>query len=133
MLARVAISHLSKLQSIVALSTFEAEYCALCEAGKEAVWQGYLLAELGFRKKSTLVILYADNQGSIALSNNPEFHRRTKHIDVLFHWIREAVSMKQLQTIYILTAEMAADGLTKSLPTPGFLEFCRMIGTGTGS
>ena len=128
MLAGAAISHSSKLQSIVALSTCEAEYVAMCEAGKEAVWLGYLLAELGFRKRSTPVTLYADNQGSIALSNNPEFHRRTKHIDVRFHWIREAVSMKQLQIIYIPTAEMAADGLTKALPASGFLEFWRMIG-----
>ncbi len=128
MLAGAAISHSSKLQSIVALSTCEAEYVAMCEAGKEAVWLGYLLAELGFRKRSIPVTLYADNQGSIALSNNPEFHRRTKHIDVRFHWIREAVSMKQLKIIYIPTAEMAADGLTKGLPAPGFLEFRRMIG-----
>ncbi len=72
--------------------------------------------------------MYADNQGSIALSNNPEFHRRTKHIDVRFHWIREAVSMKQLNIVYILTAEMADDGPTKGLAAPGFMEFRRMIG-----
>ncbi len=87
MLVGVAISHSSKLQSIVALSTFGAEYVAMCEVKKEAVWLRYLLAELGFRKKSILVKLYTDNQGSIALSNNPEFHRRTKHIDVRFHLI----------------------------------------------
>ena len=85
MLAGATISHPSKLQSIVALSTCEAEYIAICEAGKEAVWLGYLLAELGFQKRSTPVTLYTDNQGSIALSNNPEFHRRTKCIDVRFH------------------------------------------------
>ena len=92
-----------------------------------------LLAELGFWKRSTPVTLYSENQGSIALSNNPKFHRRTEHIDVRFHWIREAVSMKQLNIIYIPTAEMAADGLTKSLPASGFLEFRRMIGIDTGS
>ena len=133
MLAGAAISHSSKLQSIVALSTCEAEYVAMCESGKEAVWLGYLLAKLGFRKRSTPVTLYADNQGSIALSNNPEFHRRTKHIDVRFHWIREAVSIKKLNIVYIPTAEMAADGLTKGLPAPGFSDFRRMIGMGTGS
>ncbi len=133
MLAGAAISHSSKLQSIVALSTCEAEYVAICEAGKEAVWLGFLLAELEFQKKSTPVTLYADNQGSIALSNNSEFHRRTKHIDVRFHWIREEVSMKQLNIVYIPTAEMAADGLTKSLPASGFLEFRRKIGIDTGS
>ena len=68
MLEGAAISHLFKLQSIVALSTCEAKYIAICEARKEVVWLGYLLAELGFWKKSTPVILYTDNQGSIALS-----------------------------------------------------------------
>ena len=57
----------------------------------------------------------------------------TKHIDVRFNWIREAVSIKQLNIIYISTAEMAADALTKGLPAPRFLEFRRMIGVGTGS
>ncbi len=123
MLAGAAISHLSKLQSIVALSTCEAEYVAMCEAGKEAVWLRYLLAELGFRKRSIPVTLYADNQGSIAMSNNTEFHRRTKHIDVRFLWIREIVSMKQLNIVYIPKGEMAADSLTISLPASGFLEF----------
>ena len=132
MLAGATISYSSKLQSIVALSTCEAEYVAMCEARKEAVWLGYLLAELGFWKRSTPVILYADNQGSIALLNNPEFHRRTKHIDVRFHWICEAVSIKQLNIVFILTAEIAADGLTKGLSTPGFSDFCRMIGMSTG-
>ena len=94
MLAGAAISHSSKLQSIVALSTCEVGYVAICEAGKKAVWLGYLLAELRFWKRSILITLYADNQGSIALSNNPEFHRQTKHIDVRFYWIREVVSMK---------------------------------------
>ena len=54
----------------------------MCKAKKEAVWLRFLLAELGFWKMSTLITFYADNQGSIALSNNPEFHRQTKHIDV---------------------------------------------------
>lgn len=54
-------------------------------------------------------------------------------IDLQFHWIREAVSMKQLSIVYILTAEMAANGFTKGLPAPGSSEFCRMIGVSTGS
>ncbi len=85
MLAGAAISHLSKLQSIVVLSNFEAEYVAMCEAEKEAVWLRYLLADLEFRKRSIPVTLSADNQGSITLSNNQKFHCRIKHIDVRFH------------------------------------------------
>ena len=116
-LAGAAISHLLKLQSIVPLSIYEAEYVAIYEVEKKAVWLGYLLAELGFRKKSTPVTLYPDNQGSIVLSNNLEFHRRTKHINIRFHWICEAVSMKQLNIVHIPTAEIATVGLIKSLLT----------------
>lgn len=128
MLARVAISYLSKLQFILALSIRKAEYVAMCETEKEAVWLGYPLAELGFRKRPTPITLYANNQGSIALSKNPKFHRRTKHIDVRFYWIREVISMKKLKIIYIPTAEMSANGPSKELPNSSFLEFRQMIG-----
>lgn len=74
MLAGVAISHSSKFQPIVVLSTCKAEYVVMCEADKKAVWLGFLLAELEFWKKSTSIILYVDNQGLITLAENPKFH-----------------------------------------------------------
>ena len=128
LLAGAAISHCSKLQSIVALSTCEAEYVAMCEAGKEAIWVHRLLVELGYRKKNTAVPLRADNQGAIALTSNPEFHRRIKHIDVRYHWIREAVETKQIDVIYVSTKDMAADGFTKPLAPQAFEDFLLMIG-----
>ncbi len=84
MLVTGAISYPLKLQLIVTSSKFEAEYMAMCEARKEAVWLGYLLEELEVREPC-LIQLKADNQGSIALASNQEFHRLTKHIDVRFH------------------------------------------------
>ena len=126
-LAKAAISHLSKLQSIVALSTCEAEYVAICKARKEAVWLRYLLVELGFWRSSTQISLYADNQGPIALLNNPKFYCQIKHINIRSHWICKTVSMKQLKIIYIPTAEMVVKSLTKDLPTLGFLQFRHMI------
>ena len=74
--------HQSKLQSTVALSSTEAEYMATVEAGKEALWVARFLACLGFRLPSQPVKLCADNKGAIALTKNPEFHRKTKHIEV---------------------------------------------------
>lgn len=82
LLTRAAISHSSKLLLIIALSICKAEYIAMCGVRRETIWLGYLLAELGFWKKSTLVILYADNQDLIILSNNPKSHWQTKHIEV---------------------------------------------------
>ena len=85
------------------------------------------MAGPGFRKISNSVTLYFDNHGSIVLSSNLEFHHFTKHIDMQFHWIREDVSIKQINIVYISKIEMAADSLTKSLPAFGFFEFCRII------
>ena len=99
----------------------------MCEAGKGTVWLESLLIELGFRITAP-VTLYADNQGSITLANNPNFHRRTKNIDVQHRWIREALLMRQIEIAYVPTKEMPADGLTKALPAPAFRKFCRMIG-----
>jgi hypothetical protein len=61
-------------------------------------------------------IIFADNQGAIKLSKNPQHHNRTKHIDVKFHFIRESSQNGLIQLTYIPTDEMVADILTKALP-----------------
>ena len=55
---------------------------AKIEAGKEALWVAQFLACLGFRLPSQPVNLRADNKRAISLTENPEFHRKTKHIEV---------------------------------------------------
>ena len=128
MLAGGPVSHNSKRQSIVALSSCEAEYIGLTEAGKEAIWLTHLLAELGQHTAGAPIHLNGDNQGAIALTANPEHHRRTKHIDVRHHWIREAVQQGQFQIGYVPTKQMIADGFTKPLPFPAFRSFISMLG-----
>ena len=61
-------------------------------------------------------ILYADNQGAIAMAENPTHHNRNKHIDVKYHYIREQVANQSVKLQYRNTSEMTADILTKSLP-----------------
>ena len=61
-------------------------------------------------------VIFADNQGAIKLSKNPQHHKRTKHIDVKYHFIRESTQSGLIQLIYIPTDEMVADILTKALP-----------------
>ena len=61
-------------------------------------------------------IIFADNQGSIKLSKNPQHHNRTKHIDVRFHFIRESTQNGLIKLVYLPTGEMVADLLTKPLP-----------------
>jgi hypothetical protein len=109
------ISWASRRQPTVALSTTEAEYMAMCQAIREASWLRQLLIELGVCQKNEPIEVHADNKSAIALGKNPEFHKRSKHIDVQYHYVREQVQNGQVVTPYLSTAHMVADGLTKAL------------------
>jgi hypothetical protein len=108
------VSWNSKRQTTVALSTAEAEYMAATQAAKEALWLKHLLAEIGFSLPQSIVI-QGDNQGCIALTKNPTYHSRTKHIDIRHHFIREKVELGEVELQYCQTEEMVADVLTKAL------------------
>ncbi|GKB50538.1 retrovirus-related pol polyprotein from transposon TNT 1-94, partial [Tanacetum coccineum] len=84
-----AVSWQSRLQKCVALSTTEAEYVAATEAYKELLWLKRFLQELGFKQQRYAVL--CDNQSPIYLTKNSMFHKRTKHIDIRYHWIRDAI------------------------------------------
>lgn len=115
LLGNGAISWLSKKQSTVALSTSEAEYIALCSATQETVHLRSLLSDLGF-KQEVPTRTFEDNQGAISLARNPVAHKRTKHIDVKYHFIREAVENRIIALEYCPTDEMTADLCTKPIP-----------------
>lgn len=117
-----AVSWQSRLQKCVALSTTEAEYIAITEASKELLWMKKFLQELGLEQDK--YILYCDSQSAIHLSKNPTFHARSKHIEVRYHWIRDALEMKKLQLDKIHTDENGSDMMTKPLPMEK-LQVCR--------
>lgn len=108
------VSWRSKKQTCVALSTAEAEYVALTSAAQEAVWLSSLLAEIE-RKEKEATIIYDDSQSALAMSKNPQFHGRAKHIDIKYHYVREQVDKGTVQLQYCPTEEMLADILTKGL------------------
>ena len=105
----------SKKQSTVALSTAEAEYVAASSAAQEAIWLRKLLTDLG-HPPDRETILEEDNQSTIAMTRNPQFHGRAKHIDLKVHFIRERVESKELKLVYCPTDQMVADILTKGIP-----------------
>ena len=118
MLSGGPLSHQSKLQSTVALSSTEAEYMATTEAGKEALWISRFLTSVGFRLPNQPVDLRADNKGAISLTENPEFHRKTKHIEVRWQWIREKVERNEIVISYISMKEMLARRQTYKCARP---------------
>ena len=74
----------------MALSTVEAKYMALSVATQEAVWLRQLQEELGVTEAGPTLI-YEDNQGAISMAKNPVFHKRMKHVQIPYHFVREAV------------------------------------------
>ena len=119
-----AITWSSKLQTIVALSTTEAEYVAACAAGSEILWLRNLFLELGFPIEGPSRLL-VDNQSALAVAKNPEHHGRMKHLDLRYYWLRHAVESGLISIAYLSTQQMPADILTKSLPAP-LVSDCRV-------
>nr|GEY53200.1 zinc finger, CCHC-type [Tanacetum cinerariifolium] len=77
-------------QPAVALSSCESEFMAATEAACQALWLKRLLSELtGWEEE--IITLKVDNISAIALVRNPVFHRRSKHVDIRYHFIRECV------------------------------------------
>jgi hypothetical protein len=103
----------SSKQQSVSLSTCEAEYIAMCAGAQRAKWITQLLHELGISHNTP--ILYVDNQAAKNMAVNDCSTRRTKHIDIRAHFIREMIHNKLLEVEYVGTDDMLADILTKNL------------------
>ena len=129
LLGNGAISWGSKKQACVALSTTEAEYVALSQATREAVWLQKLMCEFLQEPEASIAIL-VDNQSCMALAKNPVFHKRTKHIDIQHHYIREVLEEGKVTLTYCPTEEMCADFLTKELGATKHNKCCHSAGLG---
>ncbi|GKB73939.1 retrotransposon protein, putative, ty1-copia subclass [Tanacetum coccineum] len=124
------VSWKAMLQQVVALSTTEAEYMALTEAVKEAIWLRELLEELGIELNN--VADNCDNQGAIYLSRNHVFHERTKHIIVRNHFIREVLEAKTVNVLKVGTKHNVADALTKVIPGLKLQHSLELLNVGVG-
>jgi len=98
----------------------------LTEATKEALYLRSLLHELGVREKIPVKI-FNDNKSAHHISNNPAINNRTKHIDIKYHFIRNAVLERKIQIKYLDTKSMPADIFTKPLPICKFNNCCIVI------
>lgn len=118
----------SKKQAVVALSTMEAEYVALCQGAKEVVFIRNLLQEMGFLEyTSGSTCIQCDNQGAHFLVKNPTVHKRSKHIDIRFHYIREQYNKGTIDIEYVSSTENAADVLTKTLSKDKHVKACSLL------
>lgn len=99
---------------------------ALKEAIKELLWLRYVLTQLD-KESFSGKVLYTDSQSAIAIAKNPEHHARIKHVDIQYHFVREASLNSLVVLKYIDTTKQLADGLTKVIPPGKFAEFTKGI------
>lgn len=118
----------SRKQPVVALSTMEAEYIALCQGAKEVVFHRGLLNEMGFNDYiANPTPILCDNQGAAFMVKNPTVQKKSKHIDIRYHYIREVYEENAIDIKYVTSEENAADILTKCLVKQKHLNGCKLL------
>lgn len=121
------ITWCSQKQETVALSSCEAEFMAATEAAKQAIWLQDLLGKV-LGRETDRVKVCVDNKSAIALTKNPVFHGRSKHIHKRYHFIRECVENEQVDIQHVPGVDQKADILTKALGRTKFREMSELVG-----
>ena len=116
----------SHAQKTIALSSTEAEYMALSDCSRQVVWIITLLNEIGYDLEP--IPIYGDNQGSIFMASNPITERRSKHIDIRYHYIREVIEKGLVKVRFIDGSDNPADLFTKNLGWVKFEKFRACLG-----
>jgi hypothetical protein len=117
-LGRSLVSWASKKQNSVALSTAEAEYIAVGHCCAQLLWMRQTLRDYGY--KLTKVPLLCDNESAIRMADNPVEHSCTKHIAILYHFLRDHQQRGDIEIAYINTKDQLADIFTKPLDEKSF-------------
>lgn len=115
----------------MALSTNEAEYIALCAICYHSVWMKKVLLDC-WLKSDKLVQIWCDNKSCIAIAQNPTLYGRKKHMDVIFHYIRELIAKKEVKVNYCSTDSKVVDilSLQKCLKFREDLGVCKLQSRG---
>ena len=106
------VTYKSKKQPVLAQSSFETEFIALCHTATTLKFVKNVLKFLGYRLK-LLMVIYADNQTAIRAFNARQPTIRSKYIDVRFHKMKNAIKKKEMKIKYTSTDKNVADLLAK--------------------
>lgn len=116
----------SKKRDVVSRSSSESEYRSIANATADLIWLDSLCKELEISIQ-TPHQLWCDNTSAIALTSNPVFHARTKHIEVDVHFIREKVASKFVEIGHVAGVDQVANIFTKPLTTKRFCSLCQRL------
>ncbi|GJZ26623.1 retrovirus-related pol polyprotein from transposon TNT 1-94 [Tanacetum coccineum] len=116
------------MQTVLAISTTEAEYVSVEKACQQALWMKQALVDYGIRLDD--IPIMCDNKGTIDLSKNPVQHSRTKHIEIHHHFLCDNVQKGNISIEKVLLEDNIADILTKPLKHEPF-NYLRLAGVST--
>ncbi|GJR25973.1 retrovirus-related pol polyprotein from transposon TNT 1-94 [Tanacetum coccineum] len=120
------VSWSSKKQDCTSMSSAEAEYVSLSACCAQVLWLRTQLIDYGFHFDK--IPMYCDSKAAIAISCNPIQHSRTKHIDVIYHFIKEQVEKGIVELVFVGTEYQLADLFTKALPEDRFKYLVKRLG-----
>ena len=125
-----AVAWSSKMQSVVAPSTAEAEYVAAAALARAITWLQRIVFEISGVQVGAVPI-HADNQACIFMASNSADTARTKHIDISHHYLRDSVRNRVVRMVKCSTNDNIADPFTKPLAADKFRRFNTMMGCGS--
>ncbi|GJZ58899.1 putative ribonuclease H-like domain-containing protein [Tanacetum coccineum] len=117
-LGRRLVSWQCKKQTIVAISSTEAEYVAVASCCAQVLWMQNQLLYYGFNFMNTEI--YIDNESTICIVRNPVLHSKTKHIQIRHHFIRDCYEQRLINVVKVHTDDNVADLLTKGFDLARF-------------
>ncbi|GKC65229.1 hypothetical protein Tco_1097827, partial [Tanacetum coccineum] len=117
-LGKRLISWQCKKQTIMAISTTEAEYVAAANYCRQVLWIQNQMMDYGFNLMNTKI--HIDNESTISVIKNPVSHSKTKHIEIRFHFIRDCYEKRLIELIKIHTDNNVANLLTKEFDVTRF-------------
>ena len=105
----------SRVLDVIVASAAEAEYGSVFVNAQNAVWLRILLNAFGHPQPATPI--KCDNKCAVGLSNDTLKIKRSKSIDMRFHWIRDRIRQGQFTVTWEPGDTNRADFFTKALPT----------------
>lgn len=121
------VEWMSRKQTAIASSSTEAEYYALHETAKEAVYLKKILKDFGIDTK-TAVKIFCDSQSALSMLHGEKFSRSTKHMAVRFHYLKDLIEREIIAVSYVPTSDNISDLLTKPLPRQTIEKFRKELG-----
>ena len=92
------------------------------------MWLKRFLCHLGVVELvNQSMVVYSDSEATIAYTKDPKYHRKTKHIDTRFNYVKDLTTQNELNIVYISTHEMLANPFTKSIPKDVFKKYMESI------